>query len=130
MQKIRLTRTGQPALTFTGHRLETAGGLAGDDVRGYMVTLYETKGGTWIVHVEYLTAWRGESPGSDAWQTTPETIGPELAGYDPLQYLRGFPDHEKYKERQANLKKYLQDCWRNVAGELLSLLPAADEEIE
>lgn len=64
MQDYKIRRDGLPPIVFTGEEIgkgsnRIRGGR--DSTRWTNVTLYTTKGGRFVAHVERVTQWQGES---------------------------------------------------------------------
>ena len=132
-KRHRLERTGAPPLVFTGKQVAREIGRHGDlEVqRFHDITVYQTRAGQLVAHVEYLTLWRGEH--GYAWTTQPSKdpaeIVAELQGYDPVQYVQGFPDDPKYAGRQANLTNHVLGAWDEQLTAIIATL-GVEEEIE
>ena len=61
MQKHTIIRDGNPPITFTGEELSSATSEDHNSTRWTEITIYRTKGGKIVAHVERFTRWEGES---------------------------------------------------------------------
>jgi len=130
MDKIKLTRTGKTPLEFSGEQIAEAStkwAAGKEQNRWHEITVYRTKGGKYVAHVEYCTQWQGELGHSEAEPVDSlEAVAYFLQDYIPAAHVQGFPDRDEFRERQANLLNWLQRRWDDAVGEILAKLGATE----
>ena len=124
-----LTRTGHAQLTFQGDLLAKSDGhwfASVEQNRWHNIAIYQTEGGTFVVHVEYNTCWQGEA-GASMVDTCAAPAGVEdiLLSVDPTALVQGFPTGEAYAEKQDRLmtglrQRYAMQVSEVLAGELFA----------
>ena len=60
-QKIKLHRTGNRPLAFSGRKVASASAKSPESTRWTKVQVYETDNGKIVVGIGYLTKWEGET---------------------------------------------------------------------
>lgn len=125
--KHTLPRSNNSPLSFTGRLLDEVDGES-DHLRWYVLHVYQTTGGKYVVHVQFRTRWRGESD-HDWVQVVDDASGvaKALREYDVLPPGRGFPPG--YDSRQAALRAALQRDYDDLVTEILDA-DLFTEEIE
>jgi hypothetical protein len=132
-----LTRSGNSPVKFTGRLIaeeidvpaEPRAGKT-DCRRWHFIHLYETKTGKLILYIHFLTAFPGETQQHtvfvcDTMQDVQDhLIGDE--GYDPCQYLEGFPDIPKFEKHQSVLEDRIVTDFDSRVGRLLSKTGVAE----
>ena len=66
MDKKKVTRDGQPPITFTGELLSQADNKDHNSTRWTTITIYRTKGGKFVAKIERRTQWQGERDSTTA----------------------------------------------------------------
>ena len=141
MKQFNLPRDGRLPLRFTGTVLaESAGHFwrGREHNRYYNLTLYETKGGRFVVHWNYRTQWEGEDHHSDAQECASLVeCAIALEEFDPTFWVvafkpviasyRGHEAGEEYTARQKELERGIKERYRAQVSELCQTLDVAEE---
>lgn len=136
MDTIKLQRTGQAPLEFTGEVIARNGGQienGQEQNRYYDISVYRTGGGNYVIAVEYCTCWRGESNYHFAASTdVPQNIEIILreAEADCGLAFVGYPPGEAYAEKQGRLKLSLRQRFEQQMSDVLSEIDGAAEKID
>lgn len=114
-QSVRLTRTGDAPLAFSGRILANVSGKRpgeGDLPRWHDVTIYETAGGQYVVAIAYRTTWKGEI-GRDtlAVVTGRSELRDALKRHDPVAHVQVLPPGPQFAERQARMVAMVRQQW-------------------
>jgi hypothetical protein len=112
--RITVTKTGETPRTFEGKPLGEWSSKArfGEDkyIRFHVVKAYQSKKGM-IVAIEYHTTCTNEFPHSDYFILGDRSISEVLSQYDPIAHLVGYPDHDRFAEKQSILEDRVKGCW-------------------
>lgn len=134
MKEHRLERTGGQPVVFNGSVISRSTGrrLGGKDNNRYHdLTVYKTKGGNYVLHIEYITIWEGEFGHSDVEVfKNPVEVAEYFKLYDCCAHVQGFPDKPQYEQRQTNLMDWLHRKFETQVAEVLSDLEGAEERID
>lgn len=131
--KYKLTRTGNAPLVFDGEIIAESNGRVAsgkEQNRWHDLRLYRTTGGNYVLEIAYISQWEGELGTSVAIQVSKESVLEELQMHDPIEYLQGFPRHEQYAEKQANLERWIVARYRAQVSDLLENVEELFETIE
>ncbi len=117
-QSVRLTRTGDAPLAFTGRMLADVSGkrlAEGDVPRWHDLAIYETAAGQYVVAIGYRTTWKGEM-GRDSLAVVADRneLRDALKRYDPVAHVQGFPPGSQFAEKQARLVAMMRQQWDNL----------------
>lgn len=125
---MKVNRTGNRPLQFEGETLATGSSSTHSGAtssRWHEVQLYQTNSGQYVCSIGYRTQWQGESEYDEA-ESFAEIDGvvSMLRGYDPTQYLIGYPPGNlTYDQKQDRIKKELRIKWEELVAEVLSEFP-------
>ena len=108
-ESVRLTRTGDAPLSFSGRILADVSGKRlgdGDASRWHDLAIYETAGGQYVVAIAYRTTWKGER-GRDTLAVVVDRneLRDALKRYEPAVAVQGLPPGSQFTERQARLMR-------------------------
>lgn len=127
-------RTGQAPLTFRGECLASADGeVQGgkDRNRWHEISVYRTPKGAYVVRVAYKTRWQGELDHDFAETTTDASaVATILRGYDPTEFVQGFPEGAAYESKQARMLADLRLRYESLVSEALASDEAFAERVE
>lgn len=118
---IRLPRTGDADVTFTGHQIAGAE-PAGRPNRWHELRLYAVEGDGYALAVQYRTQWQGELGRDDVYligADRSDEVTRTLREHDPIAAVAGFPPGEQFAEKQARLKADLRQRYEAQVSELL-----------
>lgn len=129
MKRHTLERTGQAPFVFTGEQVAHTSGrhLSGKEANRYHeIALYQTKGGNWILQIQWSTHWQGEVGASYASQlASPVEVRDHLEAHNPLQDLQGYPPTQHYRQKQERLEDNVMRLWdQTVSGFYAEVLEA------
>lgn len=86
--------------------------------RYHSLAIYKSvddKGEYYVVNILYNTLWQGERSISEIWESeTKEGIKTILDGYNPVLHVVGFPDGERYEQKQEKLLQSLTFDWNEL----------------
>jgi len=122
MPDYELKRTGLPPLRFHGEQITKASSDTGHSSvqRWYDAWTYRTDSGVWVASVAYRSRWEGEH---DRWVSfmadDPAGLVAQLADYDPVATLQGFPPGPHHAVRQERLRARLVADWAQCLQDLL-----------
>ena len=138
MEEIRLPRSGLAPLVFTGGLIEGAdvrgqrqGGR--DQNRWFELAVYRTKGGKYVLSIDYKTCWQGELDHEYAEVLDdPASLTAALRDYEVgiPDLVQGFPPGAAYADKQARLLQDLTRRFQAQVSELLGADPAFAERVE
>lgn len=124
-----LARSGQPPLKFRGTLLKTLDGetLAGrKQERWYVIAVYRTHGGKFVVQIGYRTTWNGEVNHDEAEVVeTPAEVNALLRNCDATAMVTGFP--VQYPEKQARLMLDMRRQFDAIVSAILATDEFAEE---
>lgn len=137
LQSYRLDRTGKPPLAFEG---EFIAGAYGEEMldekrrnpRWHDLELYRTRSGRYVLSVRYASTWK-EEVGFDEVVVvdSPEDVKGELARWDPLAPVAGYPPGEQFAAKQERLLADVRARFDRTVSELFSQLgPEFAERID
>ncbi len=122
-----LTRTGAAPVRFKGTLLAEADGkmVQGKEQNRYHVlTVYQTEGGQYVLAIDYVALWKGESDHhyasvcKDTWD-----VVDALQQYVPSDVVQGYPPGAQFLERQRRLIQDVSDRFDVLVSELLGQHP-------
>jgi len=119
--QIRLPRTGDADVTFTGRQIAEAD-PAGDPNRWHELRLYAVEGDGYALAIQYRTRWQGELGRDDVYLISAERgdeVARTLREHDPVAAVAGFPPGEQFAEKQARLLADLRQRYDVQVSELL-----------
>jgi len=136
MELIKVKRSGQLPLTFEGELIREENGwqwYGKEQSRYHVVSLYRTnKSKQYILHIRFVTRWRGEPALEEA-----HLLGPEkgamiefFRNYDPVPRDVGYPHGDHYEEKQGRLERDIRNRFAALVAELLEDVEGAEERIE
>jgi hypothetical protein len=113
MAEIRLTRTGDAPLVFSGKEVAQAAGprRSGrqEQTRWTDLTVYRTEGGKLVAEIVYRSTWQGESDEHRAIVCDDERgLIDALRDYHPVPEGIGFPPGAQFVAKQARLEAALR----------------------
>src|SRR5262245_65126188 len=89
-----LSRDGQRPIRFTGTRLAQISGshLHGrDQNRYYALAVYQLTDGRYLINIQYVTQWQGESSHNAVdIQTTRDGVVQALELFNPTEWVEGY----------------------------------------
>lgn len=123
-QSVRLTRTGDAPLAFSGRILADVSGKRlgeGDVPRWHDLAIYETAAGQYVVAIGYRTTWKGET-GRDTLAVVVDRneLRDALKRYDPVAHVHGFPRGSQFAEQQARLVAMVRQQWDTLIAMALT----------
>jgi hypothetical protein len=111
------------------HEVSTQYIRGSEQTRWHEAAAYRTEGGKYVVAIAYVTRWAGESDHRcAAVAETPRKLVDFIGGYDPTQYVVGYPVNaapegkDPYAEKQRRLLQSLRLNWESAVSELYSRL--------
>jgi len=125
MEKVKLTRTGDAPLAFDGEvAAEATGDVHGGEelTRWHDLSLYRMASGRYVVAIDYLTRWQGESAHSSAQvcQST-EDVQRLLRDYDPAQFaVRCRELNDRSRDSNERMVAQLRSVYEHRVSRLLS----------
>lgn len=123
-QNVRLTRTGDAPLTFSGRILADVSGKRlgeGDVTRWHDLAIYETAAGQYVVAIAYRTTWKGEMARDTlAVVIDRNELRDALKRYDPVAHVRGVPPGPQLAEKQARLAAMMRQQWDGLIAMALT----------
>ncbi len=136
MDEVRLKRTGQLPLVFTGELIKEADGkwVAGKDHnRWHEIKLYQTEQSKqFVLAVTFHSQWQGEDDYHDVLilGTDQQRVINVLRDYDPVPDYIGFPRSDHFSARQAALEADLRRRFASLVSEILDGVEGAEERID
>jgi hypothetical protein len=129
-----LPRTGQAPLRFRGTLVAESDGerqLGREHIRWHELAVYRTAKGRYVVRIAYRTRYQGELD-RDVAEVAADAAGVAAAmrSYDPGEWVRGYPDHPSYADRQESLLRNVRRRYEAQVTEILACLPGVAEEVE
>lgn len=125
--QVKLTRTGQRPLEFTGEIVAEADSRwsAGrENNRWHELALYKTESGKYVLAVDYQTQWEGEHNHHDAWiLDSPVDVESILTSLDPCEHMESMPSAPQFQDKDQKRRQILTWNYKNAVSELLSELP-------
>lgn len=123
MDSYRLPRTGDAPLAITGERIAESDGQhqAGrEHNRWHELAVYRIQDGRYAVQIAYRSQWQGEI-GHDLVEVVASSadVAEVFRRYDPATVVRGYPDRDHYRERQAALVADVRGRYQAQVSELL-----------
>lgn len=121
MNHYILARTGGAPLKFTGEIVREADGerFAGrEQTRWYSLAVYVLSDGRFVCSAEFGTKWTGERDFRDAGVTTDPAKW--FAEWNPTPSGIGYPPHDHYAKRQAQLVASLRAQYAALVGDVLN----------
>lgn len=120
-----IQRSGLNPLKFTGTLIASSRGrdLCPDQenlIRWHDINLYQTSGGKYILHIQYVSEWEGEFSHSYARQFAREELGDVLRDYNPIRYIMGFPPLPQYADKQRSLINWIKRRYDQQVVDLLA----------
>lgn len=129
-EKIVLPRSGLSAASFQGELLAEVVGPPEAKrrknviIRYHELQLYRTDQGKYVVAIGFRTELPQESNQDSVYvcdtQAEVEALLIGDQGYDPCQFLEGFPPWDKFKERQERLEMRVTEEFESRVGQLLA----------
>jgi hypothetical protein len=121
---IVLQQTGDAPFRFEGRLITKVGGqhYRGKDVnRFFVIELYQSKTGDYILSISYQTVWDGEANRHDVLvYSTPEDVCDALVQFEAVPEGIGFPPGPSYQEKQERLLASLYSQYDDLVSELLT----------
>lgn len=136
MTEIKLKRTGQVPVTFTGELIQEGSSWQsrGDGQnRWHGVAIYRTeKSQRYVLAITFHSRWQGESELHDVLilDTDQKSTITALQEYDPIPGNIGYPNSAQYHERQERMEKDLRQRFRVLIAEILHDAYGIEERIE
>jgi hypothetical protein len=128
---VDIRRTGQTALRLPGYGLSASATSrtqqAPTQTRWHELELWTddtAPSGPEQRHclvIRYCTQWQGELGHDHAEMVLRRGIGDALRGYDPIEWLIGYPSGQNYEERQLRLQRALRSGYEHAVSELLAI---------
>lgn len=129
-ETVTLQRTGQQPLQFSGHVVAEVADKPADWVkvndtrRWHELRLYQTAKGKYVLLIGFRTQMETEIQRDtvvicDDLAAVQKELTNEKEGYNPLEFVEGFPDRPQFADRQQRLVKRVIDDWDRRVGELL-----------
>lgn len=125
MKEYTLNRTGNAPLTFTGELIGIGGtrpaSVTSTKLRWHELTLYKSRGGQLVAHIKFRT----EQPTESAFDTVElagdaDSLREALDHYEPVDFLDGYPEGDKWASRQERLLTRISDQYLAAVSELLT----------
>lgn len=132
MEEFTLERSGQVPITFRGRQIACRDGErnrhAQEMSRYHDLAIYQTTRGRYLVQIQWRTRYQGEE-GHDyvAVCDSLSEVAEELAGWNPLARLRGYPEGPHYVNKQARLEADVTARWAAQVSEVLAEIGASEE---
>jgi len=132
MLDYRIARSGFPSLAFSGELLATASSedAKGLEKRYHKLALYKTKGGSWVIHIQYLTTWNSEVSHSEVLVTSQRSEIIELLENYNAEDDVHIPDGPKYDHLASIVMRIVCETFDSIVSELLSQVADMDESLE
>jgi len=106
-----INRDGKPPLTFTGEILAKADNRDHNSTRWTSITIYRTKAGKFVAHIDRITQWQGE---------TDYTTAEAFASFgEVIEWLRGDSEvlgavSQEAVEKAIKVAPTLAEFWQEV----------------
>jgi hypothetical protein len=136
MEEIKLKRTGELPLVFTGELLKEADGIGlkgKSDRRWHVIRLYRTaQSRRYVLAIEYHTQQQGESEDYQALVLGPDKqhLIAALRSFSPIPDGIGYPRAEQFAKRQCELEEGLRRRFQVLVSEILDGIEGAEERID
>ena len=131
MQTYTLKRSGLPALTFTGKQIASVsskGTTKTTEQRYHDIAIYLTRGGKYIVAVNYFSNWRNEPPYYEVEAfISPQGVSKWLSEYDPTHAVIGYPPHPTFEARQERLLDDIERRFDQIVSEAMTQAQFVEE---
>jgi len=125
-EKIKLDRTGESPLIFTGEKIAESTGkwhAGAEQTRWHSLAVYRTESGTLIAAAAYHTNWQGEAD----WSYASTASGPDALDMLFREALEislsrsiGYPPADAYAEKQMRMLQSLRDRYEGQISEVLA----------
>jgi hypothetical protein len=117
-QSVRLTRTGDAPLVFSGRVLADVSSKQlgeGDVPRWHDLAIYETAAGQYVVAIGYRTTSKGET-GRDTLAVVVDRseLRDALKRYDPVAHVPGASSGPPLADKQARLVTMMRQQWESL----------------
>jgi hypothetical protein len=122
-----LQRTGLTPIRFTGTLVSEGSskppqGRRNTRHRWHEVAVYATTDGRYVAKVDYLTDWITERPHRSATVCANHAdLANFLTNLDPTAYVIGYPDDERYDEKQRRLLLNIELRYQELVSAVLNL---------
>lgn len=133
MPTYTLPRTGDVPLRFEGESIANVSTRPDDPsrfARWYELSLYRTKGGTYIIAIGYRSHYGDRETDRAVLCATPDGIRDELQMFDPLADVSGFPPGPAYRDKQERMERLLRLDWETAIRDLFADAEVAGEFAE
>lgn len=123
MNTYTLPRTGDAPLRFSGELIAEADGErqnGREQNRWHELRVYRSAVGGYVVAITYRTRWQGEaSRDTVVVRADAAGVADFFRHHDPVAGVRGYPDHEQYRDKQARLLADLKERFEGLVSEVL-----------
>lgn len=129
---VRLNRTGGTPLQFYGKPIAAVCGDP-EEKRWHDIRLWETRSNKYVLCISYHSTWPGEMLRLCNYVEVMRDLNDlpnALREYNPIQYVRGYPQGDKFTDKQQRLLQSVTDQYLKRVTEILSALPQIVEQVD